>query len=169
MSVPQYSNVHLRTSLTLQETLVFCDFSSIVQFLKVLRPLREFFSLDERVALVRDDIRSGTVQLCDGAGQIDAWWDLNTLIPCPRPSQQNQSFPGFLTSPSCNGTLEFIGPLREIPGIAGLFGILAILAILLRDESFRDSKRVHIDCPRSIDCDSTSPCKYRANNLSIQP
>lgn len=73
MSVPQYSSIHLRTPLTLQETLMFRDLSSIVQFLKVLCSLREFFSLDERVALVRDDIRSGTVQLCDGAGQVDAW------------------------------------------------------------------------------------------------
>lgn len=62
---------------------MFRNLSSIVQLLKVLCSLRKFFPLDERVALVRDDIRSGTVQLCDGAGQIDAWSDSNMLIACP--------------------------------------------------------------------------------------
>lgn len=47
--------------LTFQETLVFRDLSRIIQFLKVFCSLREFFPLDEGVALVGDDVRSGAI------------------------------------------------------------------------------------------------------------
>lgn len=47
--------------LTFQKTLVFRDLSRVIQFLKVFCSLRELFPLDERIALVGDDVRSGAV------------------------------------------------------------------------------------------------------------
>lgn len=57
---------------TFQETLVLRKLGRVIKLPKILGLLCEIFPLDKRIPLLSNNVRGGTIQLCDSVGQIDA-------------------------------------------------------------------------------------------------